>query len=341
MRTSLFSLIAFLMLSALPRAEEVDPLAGRPGTFLRMGAGSRAEAMGNAQTALLEPTTVVAYWNPAMAVMLGEPHVLASGYRFLTMGRRQGYLSYTNRIPPRMALSVAILYQGDHDIPIFDTDGNFTYTGGYMSLATHITLAYKVSKRLSFGINTAIFTSTVNAGTGDENKITTPGSSATIDLSAFYKLKKNFSLGLNVKQVRGKSRWEVPTYGTEMNTVIAENLPMEVKFGAAWQGALKGRACAVTYDMDGFVVPLDNETFSWYRRLKDGRSLVEHHAGAEFFLYPEFPLRIGVSNSGGFSCGTGFYFSTGSLKGSKLDYVFTVEPNSTGVENGVSWTYSW
>jgi hypothetical protein len=341
MRVRLIFLTALLAIAALPRAENVDPLAGRPGTFLRMGAGSRAEAMGNAQTALLEPTTVVAYWNPAMAVMLSERHVLTSGYRFLTLGRRQGYLSYTNRVPPRMALSVAILYQGDHNIPIFDTDGNFTYTGGYMSLATHITLAYKLSKRLSLGLNTAIFTSTINAGTGDANKISTPGSSATLDLSAYYKLKSNFALGLNIKQVRGKSKWEVPTYGTEMNTVIAENLPTEVKLGAAWQGAVKGKACALTYDIDGFLVPLDDESLSWYSRYKDGRSLIEHHLGAECFIYPEFPLRLGISGNEGFTCGTGFYFSNGTFKGNKLDYVFTVDPNGSGVENGVSWTYSW
>jgi hypothetical protein len=276
-----------------------------------------------------------------MAVMLAEPHVITSGYRFLTMGRRQGYLSYTNRVPPRMALSVAMLYQGDHDIPIFDTDGNYQYAGGYMSIATHIALAYKLTKRFSLGINTAIFTSSVNAGMGDDNKISTPGSSATLDFSAFYRLKQSLSFGLNIKQVRGKSKWEVPTYGTEMNTVIAENLPMEVKFGAAWTSAIKGRVCSVVYDITGFVVPSDSQSLSWYRSLKDGHSLVEHHAGMEFFLFPEFPLRIGLAGNEGFSCGMGFYFSSGALKGSKLDYVFSVEPNSSGVTNGVSWTYSW
>jgi len=50
---------------------------------------------------------------------------------------------------------------------------------------------------------------------------------------------------------------------------------------------------------------------------------------------------MGVSSNEGFSCGAGFYFLNGKLKNGKLDYVFSIEPNGSGVQNGVSWTSSW
>jgi hypothetical protein len=133
----------------------------------------------------------------------------------------------------------------------------------------------------------------------------------------------------------------VPTYGTEMNTVIAEEIPLDVKLGAAWKNAFRKRAYAIAYDADLYLVPAEGDALSAFARLKNGRSRVEHHAGAEVFLYPEFPLRIGVSSHEGFSCGAGLYFADNRFHHGKLDYVFTVEPGGSGMTHGVSWTQSW
>lgn len=321
-------------------AETMDPLAGRPGSFLRMGIGSRAEAMGNTQTACMDPSTVAAYWNPAMAALMAERRTFTTGYRFLSLGRRQGYIAFSGKIPPRVGLALALLYHGDHDIPIFNSDGDLTYQGGFMSLATHVAISYKLTRRLSIGINTTIQSNQINAGLGDAAKIKS-WELGNLDFGILYKPAKPLTFGIDVKQIRGASRWEVPTFGTEMNTVIDETLPLEIKSGLAWNGPIKGKPVTLTYDADVYLIPAEDEALALIKRLKQGDQAIEHHAGAECFLFPEFPVRLGYASSEGLSCGVGFVFLKGRLQGNKLDYVFSRESNGSGLTHGVSWTVIW
>ena len=319
---------------------DMDPLGGQTAPYLRMGIGSRAEAMGNASVAMLAPTTVDAYWNPAMAVMMDGRFKTTAGVRFLTLGRRQGFASVEGKIPPRLAVCAAILYHGDNDIPIYDNDGNNTYNGYFLSTATHIGFAYKLRRKLALGLNTTIHSNSVAAGPLESDRISS-WELGNVDLSAFYQARADLALGLNIKQVQGLLKWEVPTYGTELNTVITHYVPMDIKAGAAFSRPIRGRAFRAAVDMDLFLIASEETDLSFYQRFRQGEQSAEFHAGAEYFLYPEFPVRIGASTSDGFSCGMGFYFLQGSFAGHKLDYVFTLEPNGSGATHGVSWTTSW
>ncbi|MFH0919040.1 MAG: hypothetical protein V1913_01645 [Fibrobacterota bacterium] len=329
----------FILLLCGLAAADMDALGGQPASYLRMGIGNRAEAMGNAHTAFLAPTTVAAYWNPAMAVMTDSRFLMSGGYRFLSLGRRQGYVSLNGKIPPRLALCAALLYHGDNSIPIYDNDGFKTYDGYFMSLATHIGLAYKVRRRLALGFNTTIHNNSVVAGTGEKESISS-WELGNLDLSAFYQVNTDLALGLNIKQIQGLIKWEVPTSGTELNTVITHHVPLEFKTGAAWSHLIKGRVFRAAADADLYLVPMETESLSFYQRFRQGEQTVEFHIGAEYFLYPEFPLRAGYS-ADGFSFGTGFYFLQGSLAHSKIDYAFTLEPNGSGTTHGLSWTTDW
>jgi hypothetical protein len=336
------SLLPYILITAISVlwAADNDPLAGRGAPYLRMGIGSRAQAMGNAHVAVLEPTTVSAYWNPAMSVMHRAGFTASTGYRFLSLGRRQGFLSFASKVPPRMGYSLALLYHGDNDIPIFDSDGNLTYEGSFLSLVTHIAVSYKVQRRLSLGINTTIHSNQVHAGEEEYNQIDT-WELGNIDIAAFYRLRKYLAFGLNIKEIKSSMMWEAPTYGTDLNTVVMDTLPVDVKLGTVFSHTFKGRPYSIACDMDVYLIPQADTTLSLLRRFTRGNRVFELHLGAEVFLYPEFPIRLGIGSNEGFSCGVGFYFQKGKLKNGKLDYVFSIEPNGSGLNNGVSWSYSW
>ncbi len=315
-------------------------LAGREGPFTRMGIGSRAQAMGNAQVALCEPTTVAAYWNPAMAVMIPGKQTLSTSYRFMSLGRRQGHVSFQTLVPPRMALGFALLYHGDRDIPIYNDDGTKVYTGGFLSVAMHICLAYKVNRRFSLGINTTIYSSSLTAGDNELDQTSTYAL-PNLDLSAYYALRKDLSLGLNIKHLASAMKWEAPLLGSDYKASIENTLPVNIKAGIAYRRSLYGRACAAAYDAGIFLVPDDSRNASWTSKLRNGSRVVEHHAGIECFVTPEFPVRLGFATNEGFSMGAGFHFRNGEFSNSKIDYVFSLEPNGSGINNGLSWTMTW
>jgi hypothetical protein len=337
---SLFAACLALILGAPLFAADDNPLAGRGGTYLRLGIGCRAEAMGNASVAMLEPTTVMAYWNPAMAVMLPVSHAATGGFRLMSLSRQQGYFSYVNRIPPRAALSLAVLYHGDRTVPIFDSDGSYVYDGGYMALTAHVGLAYKINKRLSLGLNTTVHNVSITGGEYDYDRMNV-WEVGNIDLSAFYAARKYLTFGLNIKEIQSSLNWAAPTYGTDFNTTITDKLPVDVKLGTTFRRALYGRAFTAAYDLDLYLVPINDDSLSFVDRFSQGDQVPEHHLGLEYFIFPEFPVRLGVATNEGFSCGAGFYFKDGRYRNLKLDYVFSVEPNGSGVNNGVSWTCSW
>lgn len=319
---------------------DIDPLAGRGAPYLRLGIGARAQAMGNAHVAFLEPTTVAPYWNPAMLVMYANKFTASTGYRFMSLGRREGHLSFAGKVPPRMAYGVALLYHGDHDVPIFDDDGAWTYDGGFFSLAVHVAVAYKLNRRLALGLNTTIHSNSLSASEDEVFQIHT-WELGNVDLAAYYRVWRTLTLGVNVKEIKSRMNWEAPTYGTDLNTVIADTLPLDIKMGAAYRHTIRKIPFAFTFDTDVYLIPQADSAKSIFTRLWDGRSVLEPHFGVEAFIYPVFPVRLGVGLNEGFSAGLGFYFLEGRFKNAKLDYVFSIEPNGSGLNNGVSWTYAW
>jgi len=333
------SLCCLALLSAFCLAE-TDPLAGRGGSYLRLGIGGRAQAMGNAQAAVLEPTTVFAYWNPAMAAQMTTGHAAAGGLRFMTLDREEGYLSFSTKIPPRAGFSVALLYHGDRAIPLFDSDGNYQEEGGYLALTAHISVAYRLTRKLSLGLNTTLHQVSLSAGT-EEGDNMSKLEAGNLDLSAFYLFSKSLSFGLNIKEIQSNLNWAAPTYGTEFNTTLPDYIPLDIKAGIAYRRTLYGRNFLAAYDLDLYLIPVNVDSLSFFSRLSEGTQKIEHHVGMEYFLYPEFPLRAGFGSNEYFSLGCGFYFLDGRFKSLKLDYTLTMEQNGSGLNNGVSWTCSW
>ena len=74
---------------------------GAAGSFLRLGIGARAKAMGDAYTALAKGIET-SYYNPAGLPFLDKKEVVAS-YRFLSLDRQFTYLGFGVPIRPKVA----------------------------------------------------------------------------------------------------------------------------------------------------------------------------------------------------------------------------------------------
>ena len=71
------------------------------GSFLRVGVGARAKAMGGAYSALASGVEA-SYYNPAGLPFLEKKEVLAS-YRFLSLDRQFSFVGFATHIRPKVA----------------------------------------------------------------------------------------------------------------------------------------------------------------------------------------------------------------------------------------------
>jgi len=312
-----------------------DPLAGRPFPETRLGVGARAQAMGCAQTAYLTPTTVTAYWNPAMAAMLPDKGAVSAAFRFLSLGRQEGVIGFSTRIPPRGAVTTAVTYHGDGGIPIYNSDGELEYSdGGFTNLSIYIGFSYLLTRKLSMGLATVIRSSSISAGEDEEVSAWEVGS---LFYSVYYKIKPNLSAGLHLREITSGARYEAPTYGSELNTIVADGLPINLKTGLAWKTKIAKKDATFTIDGDWYFIPgtiKENDSPDW----SEVKTVTEIHVGSECFIRPNFPVRIGYSTDQGPALGFGFHFPKNEHSGIKFDYALSREPNGSGLNHSISWT---
>jgi hypothetical protein len=312
-----------------------DPLAGRPFPETRLGVGARAQAMGGAQTAYLTPTTVTAYWNPAMAAMLPDKGAVSAAFRFLSLGRQEGVIGFSTRIPPRGAITTAITYHGDGDIPVYNSDGELEYSdGGFTNLSIYFGFSYLITRKLSMGLTTVIRSSSIN--TAEEDRVSA-WELGSLFYSVFYQIKPTLSAGLHLREITSDARYEAPTYGSELNTIVSDGVPLNLRAGLAWKTNIIKRSAAFTLDGDWYFIPgtiKENDSPDW----SEVETVTEIHAGAECFIRTNFPVRFGYSTDQGPAIGFGLHFPKNEHRGIKLDYALSRELNGSGLNHSFSWT---
>ncbi|MBL8024762.1 MAG: hypothetical protein JNL74_00030 [Fibrobacteres bacterium] len=333
--TTILAILMLLVINSVNLFAADDPLAGRPFPETRLGVGAGAKAMGSAQTAYLSPSNVIAYWNGAMGVMLPEKRAITASYSFLALGRREGVISFTSRIPPRGALSAAVVYHGDGSVPIYDSDGELEYTdGGITSTSLYLGFSYLITRKLSMGLATVIRSVTVSAAEEEEVAAWEVGS---LFYSIYYQIRPGLSAGLNLREISSTSRFEAPTYGSQLNTVISDGVPLNLRAGLAWVTKISNRSAAFTLDGDWYFIPgtiKKEDNPDW----NSVETVTEIHGGAEYFVKPNFPVRIGYSTNQGPSAGFGLHFPKTQYRGIKLDYAMNRELNGAGLSHSFSWT---
>lgn len=179
--------------------------------FLKLGAGARATALGNAYVAVANDATAV-YWNPAGLNQLEQKSVSVMHAIWF----ENIYYDWVSYVQPTSigTFGVGIQYLSYGSITQTDDTGLNIGTFNPNDMAGTISYARKVSD-IMLGVNVKYISS----------KITKTATAVAGDIGAMYKLMDDkLSLGLAVSNV-----------GTKMKFIDeADSLPMAVKVGGAY-----------------------------------------------------------------------------------------------------------
>ncbi len=339
------TIILILILTVFLFSETTDPLAGLGAPFIRMGMGTESQAMANASVAHLSPGVIPAYFNPAMSVLLREKKIIHTGIRMLSMGRRSGYISFITKIPPRMALNIALLYAGDNSIPIYDKDEAFDYEGGYFALGTFISLGYKIHRGLSIGLNTTIIHQNMKGDPEIEKLQMSSLEVGNLDFSLFYKISKKLSAGVNFKNLMSMISWEVPIQGEEVNLIHNDTLPLTINSGLSYKFQINKKNLLICYDLNAYYFSNKIDLkYSSENMTTAPKYLLGHRIGFKYEIYPVFPIYSGYSIYDGFSAGFGVMPVNSPkdfLRKSRFNYSVKIEPESNGFSHELGWTFLW
>ena len=228
MRKTLWSVVIIGILILTP---DLICYANGPGTttasFLKIGVGARAAAMGEAFTALASDGTSL-YWNPAGLTQLKTKEISAT-YNSWFEEIRQGYVSFGF---PSLGGTVGLgaNYVDMGDIEGRDVEGN--PTGDFTASDTHIFIGYaRKLKKSSWGLTLGWLQDVIT-----EDKKNT----FLANIGLLYPVSEHFTLGVVAQNIGSK--------------LGSDPLPLTFKVGAA----SKFKALTLAVDV---AKPQDNEIY--------------------------------------------------------------------------------
>ncbi len=319
MRKLFVCLICLVAVSAAP-VTGADGSGGYAGSFFQVPAGARPTAMGGAYLAVSNDGAAPLF-NPAGLATLQKP-LFGTSYRVMQLDRMLGYATVAFPVRGESTIGAHWLYAGSGSVEARDSDGDLL--GRDIDMSNHqfsILFAKRFEDFLSVGVNLSYLYSVM-----PEMSANTVG----FDFGVMLYIEKLFDrerrdqlpirdlqIGLTVKHISKEYRWNNEKYErrytTEgIGTEQTDDVPEE--FGIGISGRLLDRKLLLAADM-----------------LKDQERSAEFHAGAEYYLSPEFALRGGYGDSR-FAAGTGYLFKIGKHQ-LGIDYAFSTDKADEGSEH--------
>lgn len=279
-------LISFLPLISWARKEKVGTTSA---SLLKIGAGARAAAMGDASCAVSDNSTAV-YWNPAGLGFL-EKKELSYTHSLWFQDITHGFLSYAHPLNGFwLGVGIDYLSMGEvEETTKLKPEG----TGRKISVEDDIIAIFSLSKRMREDLSLGVNIKYIQYKAADE---TAAGYAA--DLGLRYKLP-HLNLGLALQN-----------RGTRMRFVEKEfALPFNVKAGLAYKG-IQNTTLALDVNL-----PSDNKS--------------SYHLGGEYRINNLWAIRAGYNSRisdnklGEFNLGEGLSAGFGvNFKGVQLDIAY-------------------
>ena len=270
-------------------AKGISDKAGTTGfSFLKLGVGSKAVAMGGAFTGVADdPTTL--YYNPAGSINLQGRQFLA-GYHNYVIDIQSGFLALTIPFMTTRRLGFFVDYLNFGSFTETDNSGIPTgnFSGGDILIGANF--ATPVRAGFSAGINLK-FMSEIAAGYSSE--------AVAVDIGGFYRFKDGLTkAGLAVYNLGGVlSGFSEGSAGEHK-----DKLPMGIRAGLSHSL----RDLPVVVALDG-VLPNDNDPYL--------------NAGIELYKFKPLYARLGYSTFGeNYKTGSGSDTWGGFAAGFGLDY---------------------
>ncbi|UCD62594.1 MAG: PorV/PorQ family protein [Candidatus Zixiibacteriota bacterium] len=311
-------LAALLALAAVVSAEDGD--GGYAAPFLQIPVGARPSGMGGAFLAISDDGAA-AFFNPAGVAGLRKV-LFSTSYRLMDLDRTLGYASLTFPTRGNSALGFSWLYAGSGSVAARNDDGDqlgfdlnqhnhvFSvifakrfedwFAAGFRGSYLHTRFAEMSAFTVSFDLGLMFYFSQLV-------------SRETRDLMAVQDIQG----GLVVRNLAATYRWNNEDYlnahtTTDLFSDQKDRVPLEVGVGGS--ARFFKRKLVIAADL------LKNEHQSFVA-----------HAGAEFFISPQFAARGGYSDKH-LTAGTGYVFKIGA-RTLAIDYAFSTDKVDEGSEH--------
>lgn len=294
------SVIGFCLVATVAHAQ----LGGQPGDYSRMGFGARGMGLGNAMTAVASGDAI-GYYNPAV-IPLASVRFASASFGILSLDRQLNFLVLTLPLPPMAGLSAGIINSGISNIDGRDADGEQTGPMKTTEDQAFLGFGLRFSRSLSVGLNLKLY----------YYHLYTDISSTTvgIDIGALYALNNSMTIGLAVKDISSKYKWDSSVLYGEQGTAVQDRFPVLYTGGLTY--ALPDSLGLVSADIE-----FTNVQTTTLR------------LGVEIAVIPEVALRAGVDRidlrEKGMGIRPALGFTAKKALGSwtpALNYAYVIEP---------------
>jgi len=299
---------------------------GYAGSILRMGIGSRSEAMGRAYTAFIgDPES--AYYNPATIPFL-EARIIDLSFRALPLDRSFAYVGFATRLRPKSkyapthtedyqygGLSLSWIHASVNKIDGRDLDG--VKFGEYSNQQNAVRFSFSLRLRKEFAVGigaNVIWNQFPNLGKGGE---TVSSNSVSLDIGALLMPADGVWIGATLRHLNGKFSWDSNKL-YERGTQKIDRFPKIWRFGVSTSRIYEN--LWLSFDVEG------SDVFS-----------LKTYAGAYYQLPANIGLRAGLRDGQPtFGASYGFAFLN---KQAELHYAFVNRANELDAEHIFSWAF--
>jgi len=305
--------------------------AGRAGSFLRMGMGARAKAMGGAYSAVARGVESN-FYNPAGLPRLEKKEILLS-YRFLSLDRQFSALGIAMPVRPKVSssgksainggISLAWIRAGVDDIEGRTSDGvKFNNDLSNSENAFIFSFGLLPVSNLSVGLTVKVLWNRF-PDLGVENK-TVSAKGVGFDFGLLYRFSEDVFFSAVVKEANNQYKWSTQDLYDLDGTDSIEPLPKVSRFGVF---AKVPRLKKLWFSID--LEQIFRESF-----LKD-RMDQRVHVGLESMLVENIALRAGYDD-GSITAGAGYRFPLFGKLG-ELNYAYVSPGENPDEEHVFSW----
>jgi len=307
--------------------------AGLAGAFLRVGLGARAKGMGDAYTALARGVEA-SYYNPAGLPLLENREVIAS-YRLLSLDRQFTYIGFAMPVRPKVAsaggdkfinggFSLSWIRSGIDDIDGRNTDGQHFDNLSNSENAFIFAFALNPAKRFSVGLAVKVLWNRFpDIGSNGQ---TVSASGVGLDLGALFSPKEWVTLGLSIRDINSRYRWNTSKIFDEDGSESTDPFPKTVRYGLAVRPP-NWRNVTLSFDYEQIY---KSDLFS--DKIND-----RFHFGGEASLLENIVVRAGLDD-GTVAAGGGYEFPLFG-KMSQINYSYTAAGNRPEEEHVFTWVF--
>ena len=296
------------------------------GAFLRMGLGARANAMGNAFTAVSEGA-VAAYYNPAGIPFLEKREIMLS-YRFLSLDRNFNYIGFATGIRPKVeegsgelalngGLALSWVHAGVDNIDGRDFAGNHYQNFSNSEHAFALSFGVMpIKDKLAVGITGRVLYNRFPNMGDDDATISDTGLGA--DLGILFKPLPYLSIGATIKNINAKYSWKT-------DKLWEKDIDKIDRFPQTFRGGF-----ALRYPYPWLLLAFDVE--------KNNQQDLKYFIGTEALFENKFAARAGLNN-GSLTLGGGYLFQIFS-RTAQIQYAFVTKKYDAASEHIFSWVFN-